>query len=86
MLAKNRLHSTFHEHAMDVHVPSDAEIDREGIGRVVYADKGLFTMILAVGEHSVEAHILAERRIVLETDAIFGNLASGSNKAIERGC
>ena len=79
------LHSAFHEHAVDVHVPGDADVGGELVGERELVAVDVFGPVVVEGEYTMQSYVLAERRVVFKPDAVFGDFASGGYQAVESG-
>ena len=78
------LHASFLEHAVDVHVPGDADVRSQCVVLLGEGGVGIFYAVVAVGDKSVDAHVfLAEGGGVLEAYAVGGIAVARIDEAVE---
>ena len=72
------LHAALNEHAVDVHVPGDADVGSQCVG---FAGG---VILIAVGDKAMQADIGAEGGFVFESDAVGGVACTGGYQTVER--
>ena len=68
---------------MNVHVPGYTQVDVDCFGFPICVGVGVIHLVVAIRKNAVHADILAEGWVIFETNAIFGNGATGRNQTVE---